>query len=133
MVRNKKPKDTIQTNPILPENRRKRSQNKHSEKRQSRGSGKALDESLLAKKRNEQDRTSDEQIIQEEIEYNIGEITLEEIRKILKQFEKESGPRRNTQLFKAMERMGIDRKLINMVKQLYKNPKFKVEMEGHTS
>ena len=29
--------------------------------------------------------------------------------------------------------MGVAEKLINMIKQLYKNPKYKVEMEGYTS
>ena len=36
-------------------------------------------------------------------------------------------------LFEALERMGVAGKLINMIKQLYKNPKYKVEMEGYTS
>ena len=33
-------------------------------------------------------------------------------------------------LFEAMERMGIDDKLIRLTKQLYKNPTFNVDM-GH--
>jgi hypothetical protein len=33
-------------------------------------------------------------------------------------------------LFEAMERMKIHPKLINLTKQLYKNPKFKVEIDG---
>ena len=33
-------------------------------------------------------------------------------------------------LFEAMDRMDIDPKLIRLTKQLYKNPKFKIELEG---
>ena len=36
-------------------------------------------------------------------------------------------------MFEALERMGVASKLINLIKQLYKNPKYKVEMEGYTS
>jgi hypothetical protein len=36
-------------------------------------------------------------------------------------------------LFTALERMSINPKLINIIKELYKNPSFVVEMEGNTS
>ena len=35
-------------------------------------------------------------------------------------------------LFEAMERMGIDDKLIRLTSQLYKDPTFKVEMDGES-
>ncbi len=36
-------------------------------------------------------------------------------------------------LFSALERMSINPKLINMIRELYKNPRYKVEMDGYTS
>ena len=36
-------------------------------------------------------------------------------------------------LFSALERMSINPKLISMIRELYKNPRYKVEMDGYTS
>jgi len=36
-------------------------------------------------------------------------------------------------LFSALERIGIDQKLIRLIKEIYKNPKFNVSFEGQTS
>ena len=36
-------------------------------------------------------------------------------------------------MFIAMERMGIHNQIIIIVKQLYKNPEFKIEMDGNSS
>jgi hypothetical protein len=37
------------------------------------------------------------------------------------------------ELFIALERMAVDTTFINIIKQIYKNPTYKVEIEGHES
>ena len=58
-------------------------------------------------------------------EYNIHLLALD--------WEKAFDKVNQTALFEAMERMGIDEKLIKLTKQLYKNPTLKVEMGNQSS
>ena len=64
---------------------------------------------------------------------DIGERSDKEMHLILIDWEKAFDKVSQKGMFSAMERMNIDIKLINMIKQLYKNPQYKVEMEGYTS
>ncbi len=63
----------------------------------------------------------------------MGERSDKELYLILLDWEKAFDKVKQEKLFEALERMGVAPKLINMIKQLYKNPKYKVEMEGYTS
>ena len=36
-------------------------------------------------------------------------------------------------IFETLERMGVDNKLINLCRELYKDQKFRIEMDGETS
>ena len=62
-----------------------------------------------------------------------GERHSQQLHVILLDWEKAFDKVKQDQLFEAIERMGVSEKLITMIKQLYKNPVFNVEMEGHTS
>ena len=52
---------------------------------------------------------------------------------VLFDWEKAFDKVRQEALIIALERMGISRKLVNMVKAMYRNPTFKVEQEGYES
>ena len=60
----------------------------------------------------------------------MGERSDKELYVILLDWEKAFDKVSQNKLFQALDRMGVDTKLQNMVKQLYKNPKYKVEVEG---
>ena len=63
----------------------------------------------------------------------MGERSDKELYVILLDWEKAFDQVSQEKLFQALERMGVAPTLRNMIKQLYKNPKYKVEMEGYTS
>ena len=62
-----------------------------------------------------------------------GEATPEKLIIILLDWQKAFDKITHEALFKAMERMNLPDKYRNRVKEMYKTPKFKVEMEGQVS
>ena len=64
---------------------------------------------------------------------DLGERTNRKINLILLDWKKAFDKVNQDGLFKAMERMGIDDKLIRLTKRAYKNPTFKIEIEGKSS
>ena len=52
---------------------------------------------------------------------------------VLLDWEKAFDKVKHNKLFEALERMNVPNKYIDMIKQLYDKPTFKVEMEGHES
>jgi len=63
----------------------------------------------------------------------MGERVNKEMYLVLLDWEKAFDNVSQKQLFIALGRMGIDIKLISLIKQLYKNPVYKVEIDGYTS
>ena len=63
----------------------------------------------------------------------MGERVNKEMYLVLLDWEKAFDKVSQKQLFIALGRMGIDIKLISLIKQLYKNPVYKVEIDGYTS
>ena len=57
----------------------------------------------------------------------------EYVQLILLDWEKAFDKVKHDKLYEAMQRMGIDEKLISLTKQLYKKTMFRVEFEGQTS
>ena len=64
---------------------------------------------------------------------DIGERSQTKVYMILLDWEKAFDKLSHDSLFLSMKRMGVDEKLINLVKMLYKDPTFFVEIEGDAS
>ena len=64
---------------------------------------------------------------------DLGERSGNKIHMVLLDWEKAFDKLTHDALFKAMEKMGVDQKIMRLVKMIYKNPTFRVEVEGETS